>query len=70
MKNLKHLKKFNESEEKSNVSDVRTRLYAVVTEDAFILQLFWKEEDAVKELEVYEREYKGAKFFVEEVEVY
>lgn len=48
---------------------VSSRLFAVMADEYVILKLFWKKEDADKELEVYKREHKGALFFVEEVDV-
>ena len=41
-----------------------------MADEYVILKLFWKKEDADKELEVYKREHKDALFFVEEVDVH
>ena len=49
---------------------VSSRLFAVMADEYVILKLFWKKEDADKELEVYKREHKDALFFVEEVDVH
>jgi hypothetical protein len=62
-------KGFNEKSE-LNISDVRSRLFAVMADDYIILKLFWKKEDAEKELGVYKNEHKEGMFFVDEVEVY
>ena len=59
-----------EENKKLNISDVRSRLFAVMADDYIILKLFWKKEDADKELETYKREHKDGMFFVDEVEVY
>ena len=67
------LKNIQSSEQKTselNVSDVRNRLFAVMTDGFIILKLFWKKEDADKELETYRREHKYEMFYVDEVEVY
>jgi hypothetical protein len=70
-KELKHLKTFEQNTDKNlNISDVRSRLFAVMADDYIILKLFWKKEDAEKALEVYKNEHKGGMFFVDEVEVY
>ncbi len=49
---------------------VSSRLFAVMADEYVILKLFWKEEDANKELEVYKCEHKDGLFFVEEVDVH
>jgi hypothetical protein len=49
---------------------VSSRLFAVMADEYEILKLFWKKEDADKELEVYKHEHKNALFFVEEVDVH
>ena len=49
---------------------VTSRLFAVMTDDYVILKLFWKKEDADKELETYKCEYKDELFFVEEVDIH
>ena len=49
---------------------VSSRLFAVMVDEYVILKLFWKKEDAEKELEVYKREHKDALFFVDEVDVH
>jgi len=41
-----------------------------MADDYIILKLFWKKEDADKELETYKREHKNGLFFVDEVYVY
>lgn len=53
-----------------NILAVSSRLFAVMADEYVILKLFWKEEDANKELEVYKREHKDGLFFVEEVDVH
>lgn len=47
-----------------------SRLFAVMADEYVILKLFWKKEDADKELEGYKSEHKDALFFVEEVDVH
>jgi hypothetical protein len=46
-----------------------SRLFAVMADEFVIMKLYWKKEDADKELEVYKREHDGSYFFVEEVDV-
>jgi hypothetical protein len=70
-KKLKNIQTFEQHTDKNlNISDVRSRLFAVMADDYIILKLFWKKEDAEKELEAYKNEHKGGMFFVDEVEVY
>jgi hypothetical protein len=59
----------NESQP-SCLGAVSSRLFAVMADEYVILKLFWKKEDADKELEVYKREHKDALLFVEEVDVH
>ncbi len=54
----------------SDLGAVSSRLFAVMADEYVILKLFWKKEDADKELEVYKREHKDGLFFVEEVDVH
>jgi hypothetical protein len=56
--------------EPSCLAAVSSRLFAVMADEYVILKLFWKKEDAEKELEVYKREHKDALFFVDEVDVH
>jgi hypothetical protein len=70
MKDNKHIQTFEQHQENLNISDVRSRLFAVMADDYIILKLFWKKEDAEKELEIYKNEHKGGMFFVDEVDVY
>jgi hypothetical protein len=67
---LKNMKTFEEKTSELNISDVRSRLFAVMADDYIILKLFWKKEDAEKELDVYKNEHKGGMFFIDEVDVY
>lgn len=59
----------NENQQ-SCLAAVSSRLFAVMADEYVILKLFWKKEDADKELEVYKREHKDELFFVEEVSVH
>ena len=59
-----------ELKQPSCLAAVSSRLFAVMADEYVILKLFWKKEDADKELEVYKREHKDALFFVEEVDVH
>ena len=47
-----------------------SRLFAIMADEYNIVKLFWKKEDADRELEVYKRDHPDALLFVEEVDVY
>jgi hypothetical protein len=48
----------------------KDRLFAIMADEYVVLKLFWKKEDAEKELKVFKKEHKGGYFFIEEAEIY